>query len=147
MQEKWPPWYDHLILMFQKEVADRIVAKINTKEFGRLSVLANWRLDVKKHFDISPNCFIPKPKVKSTLLSFVPKKNNNFLLKNPKNLEIVTRVLFSNRRKMINKSFKKLFKKKELEFKNLSIDLTKRPGELSKEMYYKIAIQYEKLFG
>ena len=146
MLNKWPPWYDILILMFQKEVADRIVAKTHTKEFGRLSILSNWRLEVKKHFDISKNCFSPKPKINSTLLSFKPKKSYKYILKNPKNLEQVTRILFSNRRKMINKSFKKLFKEKISMVKNLNIDLTKRPEELSNETFYKIAIEYEKLF-
>ena len=146
MLKKWPPWYHVLILMFQKEVADRIIAKTRTKEFGRLSILANWRLEIKKHFDISKNCFFPKPKINSTLLSFKPKKINTFNLKNPKNLEIVTRILFSNRRKMINKNLNKLFKKKLSIVKNLNIDLSKRPEELSNEMFYKIAIQYEKLF-
>ena len=148
MLKDWPPWYDVLILMFQKEVADRILAKKQTKEFSRLTVLSNWRLEIKKHFDVSKNCFFPKPKINSTLLSFKPKKNNLFNLKNPKNLEIVTRVLFSNRRKMINKNFKKLFEKKETEesiVKNLNIDLNKRPEELSNEMFYKIALQYERL--
>ena len=114
MLKNWPPWYDILILMFQKEVADRILASSQTKEFSRLTVLSNWRLEIKKHFNISKNCFFPKPKVDSTLLSFVPKKNNLFYLKNPKTLEQVTRVLFSNRRKMINKNFKKLFDKKKM---------------------------------
>jgi 16S rRNA (adenine1518-N6/adenine1519-N6)-dimethyltransferase len=146
MLKKWPPWYHVLILMFQKEVADRIIAKTQTKEFGRLSILANWRLEIKKHFDISKNCFFPKPKINSTLLSFKPKKINTFNLKNPKNLEIVTRILFSNRRKMINKNLNKLFKEKLSMVKNLNIDLSKRPEELSNETFYKIAIQYEKLF-
>jgi len=105
--KKWPPWYEILIFMFQKEVADRILAKKNIKDFGRLSILCNWRLDIKKHFDISKNCFSPKPKINSTILSFTPKKNNLFNIKNPKHLETVTRVLFSNRRKMINKNFLK----------------------------------------
>ena len=147
MLNKWPPWYDILILMFQKEVADRIIAKTRTKEFGRLAVLSNWRLDIKKHFDISKNCFFPKPKINSTLLSFKPKKINTFNLKNPKNLEKVTRILFSNRRKMINKNFKKLFKAKLSRIKNLNLDLNKRPEELTNETYYKIAFEYEKLFG
>ena len=147
MLNKWPPWYDILILMFQKEVADRIIAKTRTKEFGRLAVLSNWRLDIKKHFDISKNCFFPKPKINSTLLSFKPKKINTFNLKNPKNLEKVTRILFSNRRKMINKNFKKLFKEKLSRIKNLNLDLNKRPEELTNETYYKIAFEYEKLFG
>jgi len=145
MLRNWPPWYDVLILMFQKEVADRILAKIQTKEFSRLSVLSNWRLEIKKHFNVSKNCFFPRPKIDSTLLSFKPKIDNRFHLKNPKNLETVTRVLFSNRRKMVNKNFNKLFKKKEFIAKNLNIDLSKRPEELSNEMFYKIAIQYEKL--
>jgi len=145
MLKNWPPWYDVLILMFQKEVADRILAKIQTKEFSRLSVLSNWRLEIKKHFNVSKNCFFPRPKINSTLLSFKPKINNRFNLKNPKNLETVTRVLFSNRRKMINKNFNKLFEKKESMAENLNIDLNKRPEELSNEMFYKIAIQYEKL--
>ena len=95
--------------MFQKEVAERILAKTKTKEFGRLSVLSYWRLKIKKHFHVSANCFFPKPKVTSTLLSFSPKKDHDFVLKNPKNLEKITRILFSNRRKMINKNFNKLF--------------------------------------
>ena len=146
MLKKWPPWYEVLILMFQKEVANRILAKPHTKEYGRLSVLSNWRLEIKKHFDVSKNSFFPKPKVDSTLLSFKPKKNNLFDLKNPKSLEIVTRVLFSNRRKMINKNFKKLFNQNMSISKNLNLDLSVRPEELNYESYYKIAEQYEKLF-
>ena len=144
--KKWPPWYDILILMFQKEVAERIVAKTKTMEFNRLSILANWRLHVEKHFNISKNCFFPKPKVDSTLLSFRPKMKNIFHLKNPKNLEKVTRALFSNKRKMINKNFKKLFKKNIHLAKKLNIDLNLRPEQLSSETYYKIAVQYENLF-
>ena len=143
--KKWPPWYDHLIFMFQKEVADRIIAKPNTKEFSRLTVLSNWRLDIKKHFDVSRNCFFPRPKVNSTILSFKPKKNNFFHLKNPKTLEKVTQILFSNRRKMINKNLKKLFKTKLFLLNELNIDLKKRPEELNIESFYKIAMKYETL--
>ena len=146
MLEKWPPWYDVLILMFQKEVADRILAKTHTKDFSRLSILANWRFDIKKHFDISKNCFFPKPKINSSMLSFKPKKNNLYKLKDPKNLEKVTRILFSNRRKMINKNFTKLFENYISVAKDLNINLNKRPEELTNETYYKIAMQYEKLF-
>ena len=147
LTEKWPPWYDILIFMFQKEVADRIIAKNKSKDFGRLSVLCNWRLNIKKHFNISSNCFFPKPKVESTLLSFIPKKNNIFYLKKPKTLEKVTRILFSNRRKMINKNFIKLFGKNETVSKELNLDLKKRPEQLSAETYYKIAIKYESLYN
>jgi len=143
---KWPPWYEVLILMFQKEVADRIMAEAQTKQHNRLAVLSNWRLEIKKHFNVSNNCFFPKPKVISTLLSYVPKKNNQFNLKDPKNLEKITRVLFSNRRKMVNKNFRKLFKNNSSVAENLNINLNKRPEELSNEMFYRIAEQYEKLF-
>jgi len=145
--EKWPPWYDNLILMFQKEVADRIIAKKNSKNFGRLSILCNWRLEIKKHFNVSRNCFFPKPKINSTVLSFKPKKNNRFNLRNPKHLETITRVLFSGRRKMINKNFAKLFRSDKSVAKNLNLNLNQRPEELSNEMFYRIAIEYEKLFS
>ena len=144
--KKWPPWYDLLVFMFQKEVANRIIAKPNTKDFSRLTVLTNWRLDVKKHFDVSKNSFFPKPKVDSTILSFKPKKNNLYNLENPKNLEKITQILFSNRRKMINKNLRKIFKEKLFLLEKLNIDLNKRPEELNNEIFYKIAIEYEKLF-
>ena len=145
--KKWPPWYEILILMFQKEVAERIIAKTQTKEFGRLSVLSNWRLEIKKHFNISKNCFYPKPKVNSTILSFQAKEKDIFPIKNPKNLEMITRIFFSNRRKMINKNFVKLFKNKKSIANELNLDLNLRPEQLSCEMYYKITAKYEKLFG
>ena len=147
MLEKWPPWYEILVLMFQKEVADRILAKKKSKDFGRLSILCNWRLEVKKHFNVSKNCFSPRPKVNSTVLSFRPKKNNKFYIKNPKNLETVTRVLFSTRRKMINKNFLKLFKNNKSIAKDLNLNLSQRPEELCSETFYKIAMKYEKLFS
>ena len=103
-------------------------------------------MEIKKHFNVSKNSFYPKPKVDSTVLSFKPKKNNFFKLRDPKNLEKITRILFSNRRKMINKNMKNLFKEKTSMLKNLNINLDKRPGELTNENYYKIAQEYEKLF-
>tara|TARA_X000000368_G_C22954408_1_gene678101 strand:- start:102 stop:905 length:804 start_codon:yes stop_codon:yes gene_type:complete len=145
MLKKWPPWYESLIFMFQKEVADRILANTGSKEYGRLAVLCNWRLEIKKHFDVSQNCFYPKPKIKSTILSFIPKKNIKYKIKNPKNLELITRVLFSNRRKMINKSLMKLFNKNKNKIKNLNLDTRCRAEELSNETFYKIAISYEKI--
>ena len=129
MTSKWPPWYNCLILMFQKEVAERIVAKTNTSSYGRLSIMSNLKLKIKKEFDVSKNCFFPKPKINSTILSFTPKSKNVFDIKNPKNLETVTRTLFSNRRKMINKNFLKLFNGNKSIAKNLNLNLTLRPGE------------------
>jgi 16S rRNA (adenine1518-N6/adenine1519-N6)-dimethyltransferase len=68
-------WFDHLVLMFQKEVADRIIANVNSSAYGRLSILANWKLYIKKICDIKPECFSPRPKIDSSLLFFTPKKN------------------------------------------------------------------------
>ena len=147
MIDKWPPWYEILIFMFQKEVANRILAKEKSKDFGRLSILCNWRLEIKKHFHVSKNCFSPKPKINSTVLSFKPKKNNEFNIKNPKHLETVTRVLFSGRRKMINKNFLKLFNGNKTIANNINLDLNLRPEKLSNEMFYKITMEYEKLFN
>ena len=77
--------------MFQKEVADRIIAKENTSQFGRLSILLNWRLNIKKIFDIEPHSFSPKPKIDSSVLHFTP-KDIFYKFKNSKNIEIVTRI-------------------------------------------------------
>ena len=133
-----------LILMFQKEVADRIIAKNNTKNYGRLSIFTNWKMDIEKIIDIEPDSFKPAPKVKSTLLVFTPKKNF-FELKDPKNLEHVTNIFFSQRRKMIKKPLKFLFK----DFKDiaeiLSLDLNLRPQNLNDVTYYKISKLYESL--
>ena len=78
-------WFSCLVLMFQKEVADRIISKFNTKDYGRLAILANWRLNIKKIIDVKPNSFQPRPKIESTVLFFEPKKN--FIkFKNSKNI-------------------------------------------------------------
>ncbi len=137
-------WFSKLILMFQKEVADRIIAKINTSNYGRLSILSSWKLDVKKIMNISPNSFFPKPKIESSLLVFSPK--NKFLkIKNPKNLEMITRVFFSQRRKMIKKPINQIFKNSNQIAKKLNIDLSLRPQNLSPNTYYEITKEYENL--
>jgi 16S rRNA (adenine1518-N6/adenine1519-N6)-dimethyltransferase len=86
-------WFESLVLMFQKEVAERIIAKPNTSKYGRLSILSNWKLNIKKIMDIKPQSFSPRPKVDSSLLLFTPRENF-FDLKDPKNLEMITRVFF-----------------------------------------------------
>ena len=131
------------ILMFQKEVADRIIAEDNSKNYGRLSIISNWKLKIKKIMDIDPSCFKPMPKVKSSILTFEPKKNF-FKIKKCKNLEHVTNVFFNQRRKMVKKPMKILFNNFEQVSKNLSIDLNLRPQNLSKLQYYKICSLYEK---
>jgi len=137
-------WFDELVLMFQKEVADRIIAKENTSQFGRLTVLMNWRLNIKKVFDIGPNSFSPKPKINSTVLHFVPKMEFQ-KFKNSKNIEIVTRTFFNQRRKMIKNPLKQLFKNPKEISDKLNIDLNLRPQNLSILQFYKIISEYEKL--
>ena len=133
-------WFSCLVLMFQKEVADRIISKFNTKDYGRLSILANWRLKIKKIFDVKPTSFQPKPKVESTVLFFEPKKNF-FKLKNPRNLEKITRIFFMHRRKMIKKPFSILFK--ENIAYEMGIDLNLRPQNLDFDTYYELTKKYE----
>jgi len=137
-------WFSNLILMFQKEVADRIIAKVNTSNYGRLSILSNWKLDIKKIMNIKPKSFFPKPRIESSLLIFSP-KNKFFKIKNPKNIEMITRVFFNQRRKMINKPFSQIFKDSDQIAKKLNIDLNLRPQNLSPDTYYKIAKEYENL--
>ena len=137
-------WFRNFILMFQKEVADRILSKYNSSNYGRLTIIANWKLDIKKIVDIKPNSFSPKPKIDSSLLFFSPKKN--FLkIKNPKNLEKITRIFFSQRRKMIKKPFSQVFSNDIKIAKKLKIDLSLRPQNLTNNTYYELANEYEKL--
>ncbi len=139
-------WFDHLILMFQKEVADRITAEFNTSNYGRLSILSNWKLIIKKICDIKPACFFPKPKVNSSLLIFSPKEN--FIkLKDPNNLEKITRIFFRQRRKMLKKPYNQLFNGDEEISKKLKIDLKLRPQNLNYDTYYKIVCEYENLIS
>ena len=137
-------WFDYLILMFQKEVADRIISDYNSSNYGRLSILTNWRLSVKKILDIKPSAFKPKPKVDSTLLLFEPKKNF-FRLKNPKNLEHVTRIFFSNRRKMLKKPYNQIFNGDKKILEELKINLNLRPQNLDFETYFQLTKEFEKL--
>ena len=137
-------WFDHLVLMFQKEVADRIISKHNTSTYGRLSILSNWKLDVKKICDIKPESFYPKPKIDSSLLFFTPKKKF-FKIKNPKNLEKVTRIFFSHRRKMLKKPFNQLFNGDQRILEKLKLDLNLRPQNLDFDTYYKLTSEYEAL--
>ncbi len=132
------------VLMFQKEVADRIIAKTNTKNYGRLAIISNWKLEIEKITDIEPSCFKPVPKVRSTLLVFTPKKKV-YNLKDPKNLEHITNIFFSQKRKMIKKPLKFLFKDFQHISKQLSLDLNLRPQNLNSLTYYKICEIYESL--
>ena len=137
-------WFTDLVLMFQKEVADRIIAQSNTSAYGRLSILANWRLNINKICDISPESFSPRPKIQSTLIHFTPKKKFTEI-KNPINLEKITRIFFSHRRKMLKKPFNQIFNGKIDLLNKLNLDLNLRPQNLDLDTYYKLTIEYEKL--
>ena len=139
----WPPKFNNLILMFQKELGDKIIGKFNTNGYGRLSILSNYKLKLLKKFFISPNCFFPRPKVTSVVLHLKPIVNKSFKIKNIKNLEEVTNIMFSNKRKMIKKNIKKVVNDEEMKtIKDLN--LNHRPSEVKPEIYYKITEFYEK---
>ncbi len=139
-------WFSNLILMFQREVADRIVSNYNCSNYGRLSILANWKLDIKKIIDIKPNSFHPRPKVDSSLLFFSPKKTF-YKFRDPYNLEKITRIFFNHRRKMIKKPYSHLFTNNAEIINKLNINLNLRPQNLDFETYYKLTEEYEKLRG
>ena len=139
----WPPKYNFLILMFQKEVAEKIISNFNDKNYGRLRIISNYRLNVLENFNISRNCFFPKPKVDSTVIVFKPKTNFKYRIIDIQNLEKITNTFFSTKRKMINKAVKKVFGAYRID-KDLAIKLTERPTELSEEKYFHMAEIYEK---
>ena len=139
-------WFDSLILMFQKEVADRIISEFNNSNYGRLSILSSWKLNVKKILDIKPQSFSPRPKIDSSLLLFTPKENF-FKLNDPKNLEKITRIFFSQRRKMLKKPFNQVFDNGKKVAEKFGIDLNLRPQNLEPEVYFKLVKEYEDLRG
>ena len=143
--KKWPPKYSCLIFMFQKEMADRITGKFGTKHYGRLSILTSYRLNVLNKFNVSSNCFFPKPKVDSTILFFKPNKDVETKIDNIANLEQVTKILFSNKRKMINKSIKKIFKDDRKIKMIKDLNLKSRPSEIKPEKYFKITKMLEEI--
>jgi 16S rRNA (adenine1518-N6/adenine1519-N6)-dimethyltransferase len=104
--EPWPPWYDRLVLMFQREVAERIVATSGSKSYGRLSVLVGWRCEARIRFDVAGRAFVPPPKVTSSLVELMPRKKP--LVCERRALERVTEAAFGQRRKMLRQSLKSL---------------------------------------
>ena len=136
--KKWPPKFKDLILMFQKEVADKILGK----SYGRLSIIANYRLKPTNKFNVSANCFFPRPKVTSTVIHLVPINKINYKIKDIKNLEYITNTFFSTKRKKINKKIKEIFNSHQINlFKGLN--LNDRPSDLKKEFYYRATQIYE----
>ena len=141
--KKWPPYLSDVIFMFQKELGDKIIGNFTSKHYGRLSILTNFRLNILKNFLVSPNCFFPKPKVTSMVIHFKPKEKLLYKIKKIYNLEKVTKILFSNKRKMINKSIKKIIDEDKIK-KILNLNIKLRPSELKPEIYYKITELYER---
>ena len=130
--------------MFQKEVAGRILANVNSKEYSRISILSQWKFDIKKVTDVKPNSFFPKPKVYSSVLEFIPKKKIH-KIKNPKNLEKITKIFFNERRKMNKKPINNLFRNINFNYKKFGINPTDRPQNIDVDKYLKIVNEYESL--
>ena len=137
-------WFENMVLMFQKEVADRIVASVNTSNYGRLAVLAKWKLEIEKICDVRPSSFYPKPKIDSSVLFFKPRKRF-FKINEPKNIELITRLFFNHRRKMIKKPFNRLFNANIKIQKKLKLSLNLRPQNLDFNTYYNLTKEYENL--
>jgi 16S rRNA (adenine1518-N6/adenine1519-N6)-dimethyltransferase len=128
--------------MFQKELGEKILGKFPSANYGRLSILTDYRLHILKKFLVSPNCFLPKPKVTSLVIHFKPQLST-IILKDISNLEKITNIIFSNKRKMINKNIKKVLSKKDISLIN-NLKLNLRPAEIEPEIFYNIAKLYEK---
>jgi len=135
--EPWPPWYDRLVLMFQREVAERIVAKPGSKTYGRLSVLAGWRTEAKILFDIAPSAFVPPPKVTSSLVQLVPRAAP--LPCDRRALERVTAAAFGQRRKMLRASLKSLGLDPVPLLEKAAIDPTARAEDIPVEGFVALA--------
>jgi 16S rRNA (adenine1518-N6/adenine1519-N6)-dimethyltransferase len=135
--EPWPPWYDRLILMFQREVAERIVAAPGGKSYGRLSVLAQWRCAAKILFDIAPSAFVPPPKVTSSLIELVPRAKPLPCARQA--LERVTQAAFGQRRKMLRQSLKSLGGDAAALLAAAGLDPTARAEDISVEGFVALA--------
>jgi 16S rRNA (adenine1518-N6/adenine1519-N6)-dimethyltransferase len=135
--EPWPPWFDRLALMFQREVAERIVAGPGSKTYGRLSVLAGWRTEAKILFDIAPSAFVPPPKVTSSLVQLVPRKTP--LPCDRRALERVTEAAFGQRRKMLRQSLRQLGIDPIPLLENAGLDPTARAEDIPVEGFVALA--------
>jgi len=135
--EPWPPWYDSLVLMFQREVADRIVAPPGTKQYGRLAVLAGWRTEAKIMFDVAPSAFVPPPKVTSSVVRLVPRTAP--LPCAHTTLERVTAAAFGQRRKMMRQSLRALGGDPQPILAAAGIDPTARAEDVTVEGFVALA--------
>lgn len=136
--EPWPPWFDRLVLMFQREVAERIVAKPRTKAYGRLSVLTQWRTQPRILFNVPAGAFTPKPKVDSSVVEFVPRENPEPPC-DATQLEKVTAAAFGQRRKMLRASLRQITPDTEALLAPLDINPKARAEELQVGDFCRIA--------
>jgi 16S rRNA (adenine1518-N6/adenine1519-N6)-dimethyltransferase len=135
--EPWPPWYDSAVLMFQREVAERIVAGCGSKAYGRLSVLVQWRCEARIAFDVSASAFVPPPKVKSSLVRLAPRPTP--LPCDRVMLEAVTQAAFGQRRKMLRQSLRSLGANTPELIEAAGLDPTARAEEVSVEQFVLLA--------
>ncbi len=136
--EPWPPWFQRMALMFQREVADRIVAAPGAKSYGRLSVIAQWRCEARIALNLGPDAFTPPPKVASAVVQFVPR-----LVCEPAcsviTLGRVTAAAFGQRRKMLRQSLKSLVPQPELLLREAGIDPAERAERLTPADFARLA--------
>jgi 16S rRNA (adenine1518-N6/adenine1519-N6)-dimethyltransferase len=142
--EPWPPWYDRMVLMFQREVAERIVAEPGTKAFGRLSVLAQYRSETRIIMNLPPEAFTPPPKVSSAVVEIIPRPSPHPACSIAA-LGRVTQAAFGQRRKMLRASLKQLTPMPELLLREADIDPQKRAEQLSVEDFARLAAIYERV--
>ena len=135
--EPWPPWYDMLVLMFQREVAERIVAKVGDKAYGRLAVLAGWRCEAKIMFDVAPTAFVPQPKVTSSVVRLTPRAEP--IACDGKVLQRVTEAAFGQRRKMLRQSLKSLGVDAGALLEKAGIEPTARAEEIAVDGFVALA--------
>jgi 16S rRNA (adenine1518-N6/adenine1519-N6)-dimethyltransferase len=135
--EPWPPWYDALVLMFQREVAERIVARPGDKQYGRLAVMAGWRTQARIMFDVASSAFVPPPKVTSSVVRLLPRATP--LPCNLAALERVTAAAFGQRRKMLRQSLRALIPDPQPIIAAAGIDPTARAEEIAVEGFVALA--------
>lgn len=140
--EPWPPWYDAMVLMFQREVAERIVAAPGDKSYGRLSVLANWRCQTKLMFDVSPAAFVPPPRVTSSVVHLAPRSEP--LPCDARVLQHVTAAAFGQRRKMLRQSLKPLAVETSVLLAEAKIEPAARAEEIEVEGFVRLARALQK---
>ena len=136
--EPWPPWFDRLVLMFQREVAERITASPRTKDYGRLAVLSQWRTQPRLLFTVPAAAFTPRPKVDSALVEFVPKETPEPHVA-AEALERVTAAAFGQRRKMLRSSLRQLRPDSEALLVSLGIDPSARAEDLGVSDFCRLA--------